>query len=149
MASSRLEPRKKTEAELAQDALKAKIAAVLWKIEELEATVTDFNGDQALLQERIQAYSKALETLYSDTTAAEVDVPLDVVKHLDEGGHPDAWTAEVFRRVRHSNQLVKGKGTDLRSLRNNLLQGLGEAYPEETAAYKAAAAATAEATEQP
>ena len=38
-------------------------------------------------------------------------------RHVDDGGHPDVWTAEAFRTLSRSNQLVKGKVQDLRSFR--------------------------------
>lgn len=34
---------------------------------------------------------------------------------VDEGRHPDAWTAEAFQRVNRANQLVKGKAEDLKA----------------------------------
>ena len=36
---------------------------------------------------------------------------------MDEGGHPDAWVAQAFQRTQLSNQIVKGKATDLGKLR--------------------------------
>lgn len=43
-------------------------------------------------------------------------------RHLDDGGHPDVWVASAFRRSKRSNQLVKGKVEDLRSLRHAYLR---------------------------
>ena len=39
-------------------------------------------------------------------------------RYVDDGGHPDVWTAEAFRRTSQSNQLVKGKVEDLSTLRH-------------------------------
>ena len=38
-----------------------------------------------------------------------VEVPVELLKYVDEGGNPDAFTAEVFRRANRGNQLARGR----------------------------------------
>ncbi len=56
------------------------------------------------------------ETLHKDLQALEqkrellaVDVPVDLLRTIDEGGSPDVFTAEIFERANRANQLSKGK----------------------------------------
>ncbi len=47
--------------------------------------------------------------LASHREALAVDVPVELLRYVDEGGNPDAFTSEIFQRANRSNQLVKGK----------------------------------------
>ncbi len=42
-----------------------------------------------------------------ESLAAEV--PVELLKYIDEGGNPDVFTAEAFRRAHRGNQLAKGR----------------------------------------
>ncbi len=47
--------------------------------------------------------------LSSHREALAVDVPVELLRYIDEGGNPDAFTSEIFNRANRSNQLAKGK----------------------------------------
>lgn len=38
-----------------------------------------------------------------------VDIPVELLRYVDEGGNPDVFTSEIFQRANRSNQLAKGK----------------------------------------
>lgn len=38
-----------------------------------------------------------------------VEVPVELLRYVDEGGNPDVFTAETFRRANRGNQLAKGR----------------------------------------
>ena len=64
------------------------------------------------------------ETLHKDLQALEqkrellaVDVPVDLLRTIDEGGNPDVFTAEIFERANRANQLSKGKAQAFASFR--------------------------------
>jgi hypothetical protein len=51
-----------------------------WQIYELEATVTDFNGDHELLHERINALLAELGRLQSQRDGAAFEVPVELLR---------------------------------------------------------------------
>ena len=46
-----------------------------------------------------------------------MDVPVDLLRAIDEGGNPDVFTAEIFERANRANQLSKGKAEAFASFR--------------------------------
>ena len=54
-------------------------------------------------------FQKDLQTLEQKRDLLAVDVPVDLLRAIDEGGNPDVFTAEVFERANRANQLSKGK----------------------------------------
>ena len=49
-----------------------------------------------------------------------MDVPVDLLRTIDEGGNPDVFTADIFERANRSNQLSKGKAQAFASFRCSL-----------------------------
>lgn len=58
-----------------------------------------------------------LGTLSSQREALAVEVPVELLKYIDEGGNPDVFTAEVFELANRANQLAKGKVEALANFR--------------------------------
>ncbi|KAK9844880.1 hypothetical protein WJX74_008085 [Apatococcus lobatus] len=102
--------------------LKKSIEKALRHIAELEATISDFNGDQGLLEQRIKAYLEELQTIHALRDLVDVEVPVDLIRYLDEGGNPDTYTAQAFKQSLQSNQLSKGKVDAIKSFRDEILE---------------------------
>ena len=79
-----------------------------------------------------------LGALASHRPAAAVDVPLDLLAVVDDGGSPDAFTAAAFRRGNRANQLAAGKAAVLGALRDALVTAARGEYPVASAAYEEA-----------
>lgn len=60
---------------------------------------------------------KELSGLAAEREALAVDIPVELLAHIDEGGNPDVFTAEVFQRANRANQLAKGKAVAFAGLR--------------------------------
>ena len=73
---------------------------------------------------------RALGALASHRAAANVDVPVEILAVVDDGGSPDAFTSAAFRRGNRANQLAKGKADALAALRDALLKEARAAFPE-------------------
>ncbi|KAK9811481.1 hypothetical protein WJX72_004659 [[Myrmecia] bisecta] len=113
---------------------KDSIQRVLWKIHELEATISDFSGDQELLFQRLNEYTAELAHLQEQSEhVKDYNIPVEILKYVDEGGNPDEFTRDVFKRALHSNQLVKGKTECIRDFRDAILSEARSAYPQEAA----------------
>lgn len=88
---------------------------------------------------RSTALHAALGALATDHAAATaVDVPVELLAALDDGGSPDEFTAAAFRRGARANQLCKGKAVALGALRDATLKGAEAAFPVASAQYRAA-----------
>ena len=70
---------------------------------------------------RRQGLVAELEELSALRETVNVEVPVDLLRCVDEGGSPDLFTAEIFRRANRANQLAKGKAEALRGFRCALL----------------------------
>ena len=49
-----------------------------------------------------------------------MDIPVDLLRTIDEGGNPDVFTAGIFERANRSNQLSKGKAQAFAGFRCSL-----------------------------
>ena len=56
-----------------------------------------------------EKFQKDLQSLEQKRDLLAVDVPVELLRAIDEGGNPDVFTAELFERANRSNQLSKGK----------------------------------------
>ena len=70
-----------------------------------------------MLLESREIFQKDLQTLEQKRDLLAVDVPIDLLRAIDEGGNPDVFTAEVFERANRANQLSKGKAEAFASFR--------------------------------
>lgn len=116
--------------------LKAAIKDALLKTYELQATVGDFNGDQDLLSGRVDALLASFKALHGRRDEAAFNVPVDLVRFVDEGGNPDAFFGSATRAALRDNQAAKGKVTALESFREAILTEADKAFPEDAATYR-------------
>lgn len=66
-----------------------------------------------------------------------IQIPIDVIRFIDEGRNPDEFTKDLINNCIQRNQATKGKVDAFKMLRKNLLEEIEDAYPEETEAYRA------------
>ena len=64
-----------------------------------------------------EKFQKDLQSLEQKRDLLAVDVPVDLLRAVDDGGNPDVFTAEVFERANRANQLSKGKAEAFASFR--------------------------------
>lgn len=57
---------------------------------------------------------EGLHTLSTQRGAVDLQVPVELLRYLDDGGNPDAFTTEVFSRAHADNQQAKGRVDALR-----------------------------------
>lgn len=129
---------------------------MLWKIQELEATLADFDpqahGD--LFEQRLYEYHKLLydtrEMVKQRPRPGGADDPSDhlkntlegravpegLVRALDHGINPDEFMRETFRASKRDNQISKGKCEGLQALAAALLEEAGKVCPEEAEEYR-------------
>ena len=62
-------------------------------------------------------YVEELSKLQQLREAVKVDVPVELLQHIDEGGNPDVFTSDLFKRSLRANQLSKGKVEAFRTFR--------------------------------
>lgn len=101
------------------------------QIHELETTVCDYDANQDVLQTRMCVHApllqqqqhaifhsnqlvEGLQTLATQRDAVDMQVPMELLRYLDDGGNPDSFTTEVFSRAQADNQQAKGRVDALR-----------------------------------
>ncbi|KAK2076926.1 hypothetical protein QBZ16_005154 [Prototheca wickerhamii] len=100
--------------------------------------------DGILLQaRREEEYGASLQSLYElrdDLQAhdgTQLEVPVELLRSVDEGENPDAFTEAVFRSSLGANQACKGKVVAMRELHSAVERNLRETFPEEMSDYDA------------
>lgn len=118
--------------------LKQCLKRLIWKLHEIESTVCDFNGDHELLFERINKYVEELASLQSHSESVkDIEVPVELLRYMDEGGNPDTFTSDIFRRALRSNQQSMGKAQAFSQFRDAVEAQLQAQCPQDLAAYRA------------
>ena len=64
-----------------------------------------------------EKFQKDLQSLEQKRDLLAVDVPVDLLRAIDEGGNPDVFTAQIFEHANRANQLSKGKAEAFASFR--------------------------------
>ncbi|PRW33561.1 mediator of RNA polymerase II transcription subunit 10b [Chlorella sorokiniana] len=129
------------------------IDRVLFKINELEAILGNFTGQNDLLHAKLNEYVAELgklEAAKDDMIGGgqPVELAVELLRAVDEGTNPDSFTVQLFRDSLAQNQASKGKVEAFRTLREQLTQQLAAAFPA-TRAARALAAACLTATSLP
>lgn len=84
--------------------------------------------------------------MHATAEDSHFQIPIDVIRLVDEGKNPDEFTKDLINNCIQRNQATKGKVEAFKALRKHLLEEIEDAYPEETEAYRALrTAATLEA----
>lgn len=81
--------------------------------------------------------------MHSAAEDCHFQIPVDVVRFVDEGRNPDEFTKDLINNCIQRNQATKGKVDAFKTIRKHLLEEIEDAYPEETEAYRALRSASA------
>jgi uncharacterized protein (UPF0335 family) len=68
--------------------------------------------DASVVRDQLNAYIGALESLYTEASSLhgdEVEVPLEVVQYVDDGGNPDECMRHIMSAVLRESQRIHGK----------------------------------------
>lgn len=110
---------------------------LLWKIQEMEATVKLYPANGAeLIEDRLYKFLEDLRSLKQLSEPMSNRIPIDLLRYVDEGGNPDLYTKEMFKAAVRDNQLVKGKVTAVKSLYDSILTEVEALNPDATEDYK-------------
>ncbi|KAH7435758.1 hypothetical protein KP509_06G078500 [Ceratopteris richardii] len=128
----------------ALDDVSASIQRSLALLHQLHCSVSSFTlSSQLTLLDRLNGVIKELSTMHSAAEDCHFQIPVDVIRLVDEGKNPDEFTKDLFNSCIQRNQATKGKVDAFKALRKHLLEEVEEAYPEETEAYRALRTAAA------
>lgn len=72
----------------------------------------------------------------------DIQVPLEVIRFIDDGKNPDEFTKDIINKCIQRNQTTKGKSEAFKNLRKQLLEELEQEYPEEVEVYRELRAAS-------
>ncbi|KAL4434309.1 hypothetical protein ABPG75_000750 [Micractinium tetrahymenae] len=105
------------------------IDKVLFTINELEAIVGEFGGQNELLHAKLNQYVEELGKLdgVKDNMVGgglPVELAVELLRAVDEGTNPDTFTVQVFRDSLAQNQASKGKVEAFKQLRQQCTKPL-------------------------
>ncbi|EFN51713.1 hypothetical protein CHLNCDRAFT_54921 [Chlorella variabilis] len=117
------------------------IDRVLFKINELEAILGEFDGNNELLHTKLNEYIEELTKLdaVKDNmigAGQQAELAVELLRAVDEGTNPDSFTVQLFRDSMAQNQASKGKVEAFRMLQQRVSQQLQQAYPAVAADYQ-------------
>ncbi|KAK3272779.1 hypothetical protein CYMTET_18941 [Cymbomonas tetramitiformis] len=116
--------------------LEESIAGALWNIHDLEQTVQDFAQEaQPVLFDRVNRLVDSLTDLKGGAMESSLEIPVELLRMLDEGVNPDLLTLSRFEKCLERNQATKGKLTAIEGFHDKLLEEAKEAFPEEASQY--------------
>lgn len=72
----------------------------------------DAKDSAASARDQLNAYIRAVESLYTQASSLqgdEVEVPLELVQYVDDGGNPDECMRHIMSAVLRESQRVHGK----------------------------------------
>ncbi|MCO5568299.1 hypothetical protein L7F22_021998 [Adiantum nelumboides] len=128
----------------ALDDISASIQHSLALLHQLHCSVSSFTlHSQPTLLDRLNGVMKELSVMHSAAEDCHFQIPIDVIRLVDDGKNPDEFTRDLLNNCIQRNQATKGKVDAFKALRKHLLEEVEEAYPEETEAYRALRTAAA------
>ncbi|MCO5602025.1 hypothetical protein L7F22_056152 [Adiantum nelumboides] len=128
----------------ALDDISASIQRSLALLHQLHCSVSSFTlPSQLTLLDRLNGVMKELSVMHSAAEDCHFQIPIDVIRLVDDGKNPDEFTKDLLNNCIQRNQATKGKVDAFKALRKHLLEEVEEAYPEETEAYRALRTAAA------
>eukprot|EP00252_Welwitschia_mirabilis_P013203 TRINITY_DN29126_c0_g1_i1.p1 TRINITY_DN29126_c0_g1~~TRINITY_DN29126_c0_g1_i1.p1 ORF type:complete len:173 (+),score=47.42 TRINITY_DN29126_c0_g1_i1:286-804(+) len=113
------------------------IQKCLGNLHQLHLTVSSFSTTSQLsLLERINSLVVELDEMQKSSDNCDIQVPLEVIRLIDDGKNPDEFTKDVINRCIQKNQVTKGKSEVFKNLRKELLEELDKEFPDEVEAYR-------------
>eukprot|EP00271_Cylindrocystis_brebissonii_P004920 TRINITY_DN16859_c0_g1_i1.p1 TRINITY_DN16859_c0_g1~~TRINITY_DN16859_c0_g1_i1.p1 ORF type:complete len:199 (-),score=32.96 TRINITY_DN16859_c0_g1_i1:312-908(-) len=130
------------------DDLITAIERSLGEVHMLERTVQGYKDEsQQLLLTRLNDLVSHLATIQSVADKCnDVQIPVEVVRFVDEGRNPDQFTQAFLKGCVERNEMTKGRVEAFKSLREHLIDEIDEAFPEEMDEFRALRIASFEAT---
>jgi hypothetical protein len=93
---------------------------------------------QEQMEVRLQGMMTQIKDISQNSWAfQDLKVPLNMLRYMDDGGIPDAYTSETFKAALADNQASKGKVQAINQLRSELMEQLEKHMPTETQEYRA------------
>ncbi|KAI8110775.1 hypothetical protein M9434_004350 [Picochlorum sp. BPE23] len=92
--------------------LRGRVEEVLSKQIDVVESIGKDAKDASVVRDRLNAYIGALESLYTEASSLhgdEVEVPLEVVQYVDDGGNPDECMRHIMSAVLRESQRIHGK----------------------------------------
>eukprot|EP00890_Picochlorum_soloecismus_P000522 jgi/Picsp_1/1470/NSC_04948-R1_mediator of rna polymerase ii transcription subunit 10 len=114
-----------------KDEVRDCLAKVIEQIIELEAKVSAHDANQSeSLERQLNAYIAGLEKLYDngkqgllvDSEGEPIDVPVELVQYIDEGGNPDDFMRQTMMAMLEASQSRKGKLDVMQKLKMEAFQ---------------------------
>ncbi|XP_021902134.1 mediator of RNA polymerase II transcription subunit 10b [Carica papaya] len=120
------------------------IQKTLGLLHQLYLTVSSFNAASQLpLLQRLNSLVMELENMMKLSEKCNIQVPMEVLKLIDDGKNPDEFTRDVINSCIGKNQVTKGKTDAFKSLRRHLLEELEQSFPDEVESYREIRASSA------
>uniref|UniRef100_A0A2P2JRH1 Mediator of RNA polymerase II transcription subunit 10 n=1 Tax=Rhizophora mucronata TaxID=61149 RepID=A0A2P2JRH1_RHIMU len=113
------------------------IQKTLGLLHQLYLTVSSFNtASQLPLLQRLNNLVLELDNMAKLSEKCNIQVPMEVLRLIDDGKNPDEFTRDVLNSCIAKNQVTKGKTDAFKSLRKHLLEELEQAFPDEVESYR-------------
>ncbi|KAM0059937.1 putative mediator complex, subunit Med10 [Helianthus debilis subsp. tardiflorus] len=120
------------------------IQKTLGTIHQLYLTVSSFNvSSQLPLLQRLNSLVMEMDNMAKLSEKCNIQVPMEVLKLIDDGKNPDEFTRDVLNSCIAKNQITKGKTDAFKALRKHHLEELEQAFPDEVDEYREIRAASA------
>jgi len=105
---------------------------------QLGITVNDFQpSSQAVLNQKINFLVTGLQDIdRAKGSVQRVIIPTEVFAYIDQGRNPTLYTKDCLERALQRNEQVKGKVEVYSQFRDELINRLGEIYPDLIQHYK-------------
>lgn len=112
-------------------------------LHQMHCTVSSFTANsQYILLERLNFLVNELNEMQKAAQNTDIQVPLEVIRFIDDGKNPDEFTKDIINKCIQRNQTTKGKSEAFKNLRKQLLEELEQEYPEEVEVYRELRAAS-------
>lgn len=112
-------------------------------LHQMHCTVSSFTANsQYTLLERLNFLVNELNEMQKAAQNTDIQVPLEVIRFIDDGKNPDEFTKDIINKCIQRNQTTKGKSEAFKNLRKQLLEELEQEYPEEVEVYRELRAAS-------
>jgi mediator of RNA polymerase II transcription subunit 10 len=126
------------------DPISRSIQKSLGILHQMHCTVSSFTANSQLnLLDRINYLVNEINEMQKAAQDIDIQVPLEVIKLIDDGKNPDEFTKDIINKCIQRNQTTKGKSEAFKNLRKQLLEELEQEYPEEVEVYRELRAASA------
>jgi len=104
---------------------------------ELIITTEEFASEsQEPLFHKINLLLQHFQTMDRERYSDDIELPLGILPHLDEGRNPDHFTKEILENCVEKSNKTRGKLYSLKVLKDSLASELKEIFPEESGEYE-------------